>query len=227
MAGLAIYVPTCESYRHRENLCRKVWVPEAESLGIPVHFYDEGEKFPIYPSAPYRHKERMAIALGFNLAEKIKRMFKDAILRGYEHVLRVDTDTMIWPKRILEAYKSDWIKHDYTGNCCFAPIAEPHNFHYVSGMAYCLSYLAMSLVCVASVTFQCNGNEYHDEWAEDRFVGRIMHVNNVPIHIDKRIVFNEPWSDDKWLAWHDFGKRIGQAKGCPYIATGEKIGELY
>ena len=227
---LSIWVPTSASYRNRENLCREVWLPEAEACGLSVTFYDEGETFPIYPSAPFRYKERQAIALGFNLSEKIQRMFAKALDAGCDYVLRSDTDTCLWPRRIKEAFEKEWHKHDYVGNCGFPPISPPFMFNYCSGMAYMLSRRAMSLVVDAKLFRWEDGDKQIDEWAEDRFVGRVMHENGIPFHLDSRIVWNHRWEENgevPWLAWHDFGKKIGQLKGCPYLAKGEEDGEIY
>ena len=208
---IGVWVPTCWSYRYRADLCRRIWQPACERMGWQVVFYDEGENEPIYsPDAAERDR-----LMQYNLAAKIKRMVTHAIESKYDYIIRTDTDCMLWPERFDF---SRYANYDYIGNHTYPP-GNP-NFHYASGMCYILSRKAMILASKTSLDY-----EHGREWAEDRWIGRVMHVNSIPLHLEPRIVYDKPWDDEKWIAWHDFGKWVGKLKYCPYLAENERQSE--
>ena len=230
---IGVWIPTCWGYRFREQLWRKVCLPRCEALNCgpnlqykwQVVFYDEGEPDQIY------HPKKGARQGSYNLAAKIKVMCGLALRHNYDWFIRCDTDTELWPER-FEFGAYDWQHADYIGNHCNAPLSDPYPFHYASGMCYVLSRRMMKLVSEARLEVIGKDNRHWgEEWAEDRFVGRVAHDNNIPILLEPRIVFNQRYEVKQngiwvnpWLAWHDFGKVVGQVKGCPHLAENEPYG---
>lgn len=223
---IGVWIPTAWHYRFREQLWRKVCLPRCEALGWQVVFYDEGEPDRIYdPKAGARRGS-------YNLAAKIQVMCRLALRHGFDRFVRCDTDTELWPERFDT---ETLLTSDYIGNHCHAPLSDPYPFYYASGMCYVLSRRMMQLVSDATLTVIGKHNRnWGDEWAEDRFVGRVAHENKVPITLEPRIVFNHRYEADcrckehkhgeKWVAWHDFGKEVGRIKGCPHVAENEPYG---
>lgn len=222
---IGVWIPTCWGYRFRERLWRQVCLPRCEAVGWQVIFYDEGEPDEIY------HFRAGARQGSYNLAAKVRTMCRLALEHGFDYMVRCDTDTELWPERFVTKYDCGYIPFfegrawDYIGNHVSAPLSEPFPFHYASGMCYILSRHMMSLVSKSSTTYRIGHNIIdREEWAEDRFVGRVAHDNHIPLILEPRIVFNQHYRAGEWLAWHDFGKVVGQKKGCPHLAENEPYG---
>lgn len=217
---IGVWIPTAWSYRFRERLWRSVCLPRCEALGWQVIFYDEGEPDNIYSP---RAGDRKNL---YNLAAKVRRMCALSYQHNFDWFVRCDTDTELWPERF--PFRSpEWTLSHYIGNHCYAPMSDPFPFRYASGMCYILSRTMMKLVADTDdlTVIGKDGREWGEEWAEDRFVGIVAHRHSIPLILEPRIVFNRRYEEKEWLAWHDFGKVVGQRKGCPYVADNEPYGE--
>jgi hypothetical protein len=202
MSKLVIAVPWCAEHRARLDLLESTWLPVARRLGYYVAPYYLGL---------YNYQK---------LSEAIREMWHHLpmIFPGATHFAKVDTDTYLWPHRLRPDM---WQEHDYVGNHGTGPLSDPYNFRFASGTMYILSRRAAEMVAHASVNFTHNGHVYEGDFAEDRFVGRIMHENNIPLHRETGIVWSEWWDEYKFVAWHGFGVQRGREKGCPFLVEDE------
>ena len=200
---VGVFVPACWHYRFRADLCRKVWVPRCERMGIQVIFYDEGEDTTIYKTRGDWQ---------YNLTAKIKRMLTHAYENNFDHIIKVDSDAEFWPERLNF---SDMLSHDYIGNhqCPYE-----NEYNYANGSCYILSRKMLHKIALTDIRFN---PEYL--WGEDVWIGKVAHYNKIPLHMERRIVWDQPYDPDKFLAWHDFGKYMGKQKGCPYLAENESF----
>lgn len=200
---IGVWVPTCWHYRGRAELCRKKWVPACERLGWQVVFYDEGENTRIMD---YRLQK-------YNLSAKMYRMYELCKRNQYDYVIKADTDTMLWPERFNFA---EYVNHDYIGGYNLSP-AYDRKFPYAHGGCYILSKRAIHAVVEYPSTYIEN-----NFWAEDEWIGKTMIKNGIKIHAEPRIVWAEPWNEEKFISWHGFGTYTGAKNGCPVIAENER-----
>lgn len=194
--SLAIVIPFCHEHIKRLQNCIKTWVPLAESCGYEV--------LPVLTGT--YNKSTMAYQM---------RAVFNHVLRTSEatHFARVDTDTYVWPERIKE---TSWDLCDYMGNHSDPPLTRPFMFHYATAPAYFLSRHAMEL-CTESPIMYDHLGKITPECADDRWVGRIMDENSIPLIRERRMVQGVQWDAKKYVMWHGFGTESGVKLGCPYL----------
>jgi hypothetical protein len=191
---LAIVIPYCHEHMTRLQLCMKTWIPLAEKL------------YEIIPVCTGNYDRN-------NLALNMREVFWKVLSLSYaSHFARVDTDTYVWPERIEEI---EWERSSYLGNHSSPPLSEPFMFHYATAPAYFLSRKSITLCAHSSLMYRHNGTPTVES-ADDRWVGRVMHENAIPLTIEPRLEKEEPWNLNKFIMWHGFGVERGRLKGCPY-----------
>lgn len=105
----------------------------------------------------------------YGLPEKVQKMFGWSVQQGYEQILKIDDDVFLYVDRLL----NDLNDTDYKGF-----VLESCDGLYTSGTAYWLSKKAAQIVASASWNPK--------EWAEDKWVGKILAEQNIfPIHDER------------------------------------------
>jgi hypothetical protein len=109
-----------------------------------------------------------------HLPYKVKEMFRYALDHGYDYVLKVDDDTFVWLDRLLDRF----LPTDYLGYVSGIPDTGDVTGLYASGAAYWISAKAMQFVVDA---------EWNpEEWAEDKWVGKVLAENGIlPVHDER------------------------------------------
>lgn len=133
-----------------------------------------------------------------NLTAKTKWMIQECLVgHDFDFLIKADLDTAIWPNRIEWSNYKD---KDYIGNHNNPPLSAPYNFYYAIGGFYILSWWAASTVALAEIK---DIDLADGGWAEDRFIGRVMHEHKVHLLKEERIVFSKPFNQDRGdIAWH-------------------------
>lgn len=160
---LLIAIVTCERFKARADTQRQVWVPAVH--GADVRFFlakqaREPRPDEVFLDCPDDYH---------SLPLKVKMMFTWALANGYTKTLKLDDDTYVHPDRLLASVPPQ----DYAG---FLNATPPKPW--CSGFAYWLSETAMRLVASAPIPA--------DEWAEDRWVGSVLHAHGIRPHYDPR-----------------------------------------
>lgn len=153
----------------RVNTIRETWL-----RGLPAEvdykfFYGTNlrrtsgkyERIPSGLRAPLA--DEVYLPCGDNYTEnpaKMKAICNYAASFNYDHLLRCDDDTFIYPDRLLA---TDWAQHDYSG-------AATHNFH--PGGCMFLSRRTMPIICDAPIT----------NYADDVWIGGVLKSAGIPMH---------------------------------------------
>jgi hypothetical protein len=148
-----IAVPSCEADRELVSACKATWAESVNNLCDIVFFTGE------VLGVPDNYED---------LPIKVQAICKWALLRNYDFMLKVDSDTYVWLDRILA---SGFEQHDYSGWTGGKAAAKDE---YASGGAgYWLSKRAMQIVAEASLT---------SDTCEDRWVGRVLYDAGIIVH---------------------------------------------
>lgn len=107
------------------------------------------------------------------LPRKVQAAAKWALDNGYQHMFKVDDDVYVFPDRLL---KSGYDKHDFIGSYR-GPSGEYPSGYPSGGPGYWLSARAMKVVA---------DSKPNGDWAEDRFVGNVLHAAGISCHNDHR-----------------------------------------
>jgi len=138
-----------------------------QPTGNPITYTPKDDEV-ILPNVPddYAH-----------LAYKVRGQCRWALEQGFDYMLQVGSDIYIVLDRLM---RSGFENYDYVGKTCgYHPLAGGH---YAGGGGYWLSKRALQFVVAQPVTF----------WAEDLWVGSIMHKNCIDLHIDPRYAVDYP-----------------------------------
>jgi hypothetical protein len=168
MSKILLAVVTCEKFKERADAQRASWVPRIQ--GADVRFFlakQEREPLPdeVFLDCPDDYK---------SLPAKVKAMYQWAIANGYQKVCKLDDDTFV-ASRMMSTVPPQ----DYAG---FLNATPPKPW--CSGFCYWLSERAMKIVADAPIP--------PDEWAEDRWVGGVLHGHGITPHWDKRYALRVP-----------------------------------
>lgn len=159
-----IAVVTCEKFKSRASIQRVLWVPQVADRADVRFFLAKQERGPlpdeVFLDCPDDYN---------SLPLKVKLMFTWALANGYTKTLKLDDDTLLLPDRLL----ADIPPQDYAGYLNATPPK-----HWCSGFCYWLSERAMRIVTAAAIP--------ENEWAEDRWVGGVLHDHGIKPHWDKR-----------------------------------------
>lgn len=161
MTKTLIAIVTCAAYREKLQDQLDTWVPLLRARGFDVQAFD-GERLGVpddYLSLPL----------------KVRALCRYAVEHGYSRLLKIDDDTYINHELFQavtaydyagvrrKAHNSGSLDGRYTAPLCINDYAQ--------GGAYWLSRKAFSLVATAEP----------DDWAEDRWVGRVLANNGIEL----------------------------------------------
>ena len=161
---LLLAIVTCEKFKARADAQRATWVPLVK--GADVRFFlakQEREPLPdevFLDGCPDDYH---------SLPLKVRLMLQWALANGYQKVCKLDDDTCVHPQRMLAALPTN----SYTG---FVNQTPPKPW--CSGFAYWLDERAMKIVANAEIPT--------GEWAEDRWVGSVLHDAGIQPLYDRR-----------------------------------------
>lgn len=150
----------------RVNTIRDTYLKD---LTEPYEFFygsrlRRGDRRTIQPKLREPLIDEVFLDCGDNYTEnpaKMKAICQWALNRGYDHILRLDDDTFIYPDRLLA---TDWADHDYSGSCA------TNDFH--PGGCLFLSSNMMEAVIKAPVT----------NYADDVWMGQVAKDNGIKMH---------------------------------------------
>jgi len=157
-------IVTCEKFKHRADAQRATWIPQIK--GADVKFFLAKQ-----PRDPLPDEVFLDVPDDYkSLPIKVKHMFIWARANGYIRTMKLDDDTYVHPTRMLAALPYD---RDYVG---FLNATPPRPW--CSGFCYWLSARAMGIVADAPIP--------EGEWAEDRWVGGVLHQHGIYPSYDPR-----------------------------------------
>jgi hypothetical protein len=170
MSKILIAVVTCgdPKFKARADEQRASWVPRIQ--GADVRFFlakQEREPLPdeVFLDCPDDYH---------SLPLKVKLMFQWALANGYQKVMKCDDDTFV-ASRIISAIPSQ----PYAG---FLNATPPKPW--ASGFAYWVDEQCMRILVEAPIP--------PDEWAEDRWVGGVLHGHGIMPFYDHRYALIVP-----------------------------------
>jgi hypothetical protein len=106
----------------------------------------------------------------YGLPEKVRKTYNWALRAGYDEITKVDDDVFLYVDRLLANPSSV----DYRG------FEIESDIKYASGTCYQLSRRAMEMVARAPIP--------EGEWREDRWTGRVLLDNGIPVVHDPRFL---------------------------------------
>jgi len=160
-----IAVLSCHEYRHRADAQRATWLPLVHGADVRFFLGYKGGR----QERP--DEEMLTVNDDYELLSYKKRaLCQWALDRDYSHVLKIDDDVYLQPERLLA---SDF-QHDYVGTRSLGKSVVP----YFSGFAHWLSRRSMEILAKAEI----------DDWAEDRWTGKVLHNAGIMPHVDDRYV---------------------------------------
>jgi len=167
---LLFAVITCERFRHRADAQRTTWVPLVGDRATVRFFLAKQGREPlpdeIFLDCPDDYN---------SLPLKVKLMFQWALANGFQKVVKLDDDTCVHADRFLASVP----QQSYVG---FVNQTPPKPW--CSGFAYYVDERAMRIVADAPIPA--------GEWAEDRFVGGVLHDAGIKPTWDRRYVLLLP-----------------------------------
>jgi Galactosyltransferase len=167
---ILIAVVSCHKHRDRNQAQRDTWIPGIK--GADVRFF-MGE--PI-STEPLSDEVYLSIPDDYeHLPYKTKAMIQWALANGYDKTFKVDSDTWIYSDRLMAAVPTE----SYVGFLNNMP-PKP----WCSGFSYWLDERAMRIVAAASIPLE--------EWAEDRWIGGVLHDHGISPYYDKRYAYLKP-----------------------------------
>jgi hypothetical protein len=169
MPKILIAVVTCERLKERADAQRASWVPRIQ--GADVKFFlakQDREPLPdeVFLDAPDDYH---------SLPLKVKLMFQWALANGYQKVMKLDDDTFIAANRIMSAIPPQ----PYAG---FINATPPKPW--CSGFCYWVDERCMRILAEAPIP--------PNEWAEDRWVGGVLHTHGIMPYWDRRYTLRVP-----------------------------------
>jgi hypothetical protein len=193
---ILIAVITCEKFKDRAEAQRATWIPGIKGadvrffLGKPDYvcgaaigdyYFCINNKERCGGDHQYTGRdENQSILLNAPdnyeaLPYKTQAMIKWALANGYDKVFKTDDDTFLYPDRLM----ANIPEQHYTGFLNNMP-PKP----WCSGFGYWLSKKAMEIVSSATIP--------QDEWAEDRWVGGVLHDHGIFPYYDIRYAYYKP-----------------------------------
>lgn len=115
----------------------------------------------------------------FHLVHKVRAMCQWAIAHDYTNLFKCDTDTWIFPDRLIS--NSDFGKYDYIGLEGFRATRS----YAMGGPGYWLSRKAMEIVANSNLYLAAGANRI----SEDVYVGKMLRSHGISLHIDSRYVY--------------------------------------
>jgi Galactosyltransferase len=169
MPKILIAVVTCEKFKARANAQRTSWVPRIQ--GADVRFFLARQ-----PREPLPDEVFLDVSDDYkSLPAKVKAMFQWAVANGYNRTMKLDDDTFVAANRIISAVPLT----PYTG---FLNATPPRPW--CSGFAYWVDEHCMRILSEAPIP--------PDEWAEDRWVGGVLHTHGIMPYWDRRYALIVP-----------------------------------
>jgi|SRR5271157_2420463 len=170
---LAIVTCGDPKFKARADIQRAVWVPLVGDRADVRFFLSKQGRDPlpdeVFLDCPDDYR---------SLPLKVKLMFAWALANGYAKAMKLDDDTLVIPDRLLDGIPPQ----DYAGFLNGTP-PKP----WCSGFCYWLSEEAMRVVASAAIP--------EGEWAEDRWVGGVLHDHGIHPFYDRRYSLIIPgWS---------------------------------
>lgn len=108
-----------------------------------------------------------------SLPIKVQAIYKWALERSFDYTFKADDDTFVYVDRLLA---SGFENYDYLGYCT-SDQRQPLKDRYASGgSGYFVSQKAMKILAAATV----------DDWAEDRWVGKVLFEHDIKAIRDPR-----------------------------------------
>jgi hypothetical protein len=173
-----IAVVTCELYVARANACRRTWVTKIAGKADVLFFLAKQDREPMADEVFLDCDDDY-----HGLPRKVQLTFAWALAHDYTLVFKTDDDVFINPENLLgELPKKPYVGHHNPSNPNdggeHEKFAAPTGWN--SGMGYWLNKKAMTYVIAAAIP--------EGEWAEDRWVGKVLYeqgikpVNDVQIY---------------------------------------------
>lgn len=177
-------ITSCHKQRHYQQSQRETWIKDIPRC-VDYKF------FLGMPNTGDAAEDEVFLGCGdgyYDLTDKTKAICRWALEHGYTFIYKTDTDTLVYPTRLLECGFENW---EYTGgkNTWFAS----------GGSGYCLSKRAMQLV--ADDLDNC-------DW-EDIFVEATMRKHGINLHDDRRF----QWQGNATLTRETIAYHISSIRG--------------
>lgn len=147
---------------------RDTWLKDFDRSEADVAFFI-GRDMPLWS---LRDTVRLDVGDDYeHVTEKVVESTRWALNQGYDHIFRTYPDVYVRPERLLAALMPD---KAYVGH----PMMGPNGIPYASGGAsYWLRAKEAAYLLDTMVPY---------DWADDRWVGNVMHENNVTLWGDPR-----------------------------------------
>jgi Galactosyltransferase len=166
-AKILIAIITCHKFRNRADAQRGTWCQQV--LGADVRFF-------LGAGGQAERPDEVLLDVSdvyLELPQKCRATFEWALDHGYDYVLKCDDDVYIQPDRLLQ---SDF-QHDYVGRLSSSLNGAPKE-PYASGFAHWVSRKAMEILVLSTI----------DDWAEDRWTGKVLSAADIRLLQDDRYV---------------------------------------
>jgi hypothetical protein len=212
-----IAIPTCHQYvYHDAGAAHSNGVNDLRSSAIRQTWYKTWQRykdeidlkffFGHFPSEATRCPNLDEIFLDVpdnytNLPAKVQKIFHWALDCGYDYVLKIDDDVFVHVDRLLREFEAT----DYKGFSCG---------DFISGAAYWVSRKSMQFIVDTPWP--------KEEWAEDRWVGKILSANGIYPAMDERFqvchcdVCIKKFSEESRITLHTNGPKLMYELGKQY-----------
>jgi hypothetical protein len=131
----------------------------------------------------------------YHLPEKMQGVFRWALDRGYDGLLKCDDDVFV---NLAAFLQSDYQDHDYIGH-----VIDNGGYRYICGFAYFVSKKSMEIYAAEKLDLLDGGNFDHsnERYAEDKWVGITLGRNGIKSHNDPK--YQECVCDVCWKGYKD------------------------
>jgi hypothetical protein len=169
---ILLAVITCgdPKFKARTDIQRATWLPSVKDADVRF-FLAKQDREPladeVFLDVPDDY---------LSLPTKVKAMFSWSVANEYTHTLKLDDDTVLHPQKLLANIPTQ----DYTGF-----LNNTHPKPWCSGFAYWLSNRAQKIIIEAPIP--------PEEWAEDRWVGGVLHGHSIFPNYDTKFGLILPW----------------------------------
>jgi hypothetical protein len=143
----------------------------------------------------------------FHSSDKLRGLIRWTLDHGYDQLVKVDDDVYVYYDKLLAALPN--LTGDYVGSnrgwdihgdlSCFKT-------DFIPGFTYILSEKAMKAAI--------NGDS--TTWAEDRWLGEVLHKAGIPPTFDDRFYLSRPTRSNQWVS-DEFLKELEKPNG--YISV--------